>query len=369
MLFYYLLLLIIGLDFVAEYFYTKKGEAIKKDKVKKALDFTFKYRLISIFAFVFLSTFKADSIGCDTQTYIEWFNSWSYESDLGYSILQLIIFKIGFSYRGMWFVISIFISVCVVLFINRFSTNKLMSLLLYVSLGVFSQSLSFMRQIVALGFLLLEIIAIDKKEWKKSALFVFLASLFHRSGLIGLLFIALKFIKINWKTITAAIVIAVVFPLLLPYISKLLEKMGFPSYYHKYFVESTSFIRDTTLIAKLYSISLVVLFFAFYIVAECLKRKKEDFNKKTFYMLGIFLFAAMFKIMGVILDANTLFDRLVVYFFHSLIIIIPNLINEFKGNKKLYILANVMCYIIAFAFLHGLYMINYYETFPFIFGF
>lgn len=369
MIFYILLLMAVLLDFILEYMYKKNEDNIKNDKLKKIANFIFKYRLITVLPLIFLSTFKADSVGCDTYEYIRWYEIENYRSDLCYSILQLIVFRMGISYRLLWFVISTFVSFVFVVFINEFSENKFMSFILYITLGVFSITLCFMRQIIAIGFLLLEIIALKNKKYKTAILFNIIAILFHRSAFIGILFILFKFVKLNGKMIFFIYFSAIVVSLLLPYIIGLLSKIGYVGYLTKYFIVNTGLLKKNSINSILYTVSLNIIFLVFYIFIRYLKKLDYKENETIYYLLSIYLFSPIIKIMGLLLNANGLFDRLHVYFFIMLIIIIPNCLSKLKSTKKLYHVSNVLCYVIAICFLCYLSYINYYETFPFVFGF
>lgn len=344
-----------------------KKELIKSNRFKQILEKLFRYRIISLIAIIFMSTFKADFIGADTPTYIDSFNKELYWSDFGYSVLQSIVFKLGLTYRAIWFVVSLFTSIVFVIFINKFSANKRMSFILFVTLGLFSQSITFTRQIVAIDFLLLELIFIEKEQWKLSVLCIIFAFLFHRSGLIGIVFIVLKFVQLNWITIAITLVLTCFIPIVLPFTSKIINYLGLPSYYEKYFEFLTVFIKDSSVVAIIYSIGLLFIFIAAFIFMKYIaKVNKED---SVYYWLFLFLFASLFRILGLIMCANSLFDRLSIYFFPMIILIIPRCLNELKHRKNLYHFANIACYFSSFCFMFILNYINYYNTFPFVFGF
>ena len=75
------------------------------------------------------------------------------------------------------------------LFINKYSYDKLMSFLLYVMFGVFGQSFGAIRQMIAIAFIILAIFFIlDDKLWK-SVPFIICAGLFHVTAFFCLLII------------------------------------------------------------------------------------------------------------------------------------------------------------------------------------
>ena len=91
MLVYLSLLVFIMLDFAFEYYMNKKGILSKETKPAKILKFIFKYRVLTIAALVFVSTFRAVGVGGDTEYYH------NYYQNLKVSTENFNDFDIGFS--------------------------------------------------------------------------------------------------------------------------------------------------------------------------------------------------------------------------------------------------------------------------------
>lgn len=368
MFFYFLLIGIIGIDFLLEYLYNKKQDKITNEKLKKLINFLFTYRILTIIAFVFMSTFKSNDVGLDTKAYIGWFETENYGSEIGYSTLQKIVCKLGLSYRWIWFVISLFVSISLVLFINHFSSNKFMSLFLYIALGVFAQSLNTIRQIIAISFIFLELIFIDKNKWILSIVMVLCATLFHNSAIIGLAFIALKFIKLNWVTIGVFMACAIIFPIILPYLSKFVSLFGLKDYYKIYI--SSELIAETSVMEILYIISLLVIFICTYIYATKLLKLERREGNKLYYFLLLFFMVPLIQTMGMLINLRAVFNRLSMYFFPSLIILVPECLKYLKNNKRYYLTATVICVAIALIYMVYLYVVKQScGVYPYQFGF
>lgn len=166
------------------------------------------YRVIMLSVFVFYATFRAYSVGIDTQMYyIRYTRSAQYTffqmlfhykelrygtSEIGYMCLECLVKQFGFDFRVMLFIVGVLFISSVLWFIYEFSENHIISILLFVCLGYMSYSMCFMRQFVALSFCLYSIQYIQKKKIKKFLIFVLVGALFHTSAVI---FIPLYFVS------------------------------------------------------------------------------------------------------------------------------------------------------------------------------
>ena len=244
MLVYLSLLVFICFDFALEYFLNKKGILSKETMFSKVLNFIFKYRILTIFAFVFISTFRDLSVGSDNPQYFLYYTTiqnsgtFCYNFEVGFLSLNYILAKLlNLDIRALFFIISLFVSIATMLFINKFSCNKIMSFLLFVMFGIFGQSLGVLRQIISLGFILISLIFIaDKKIWKGVIMIAF-ASLFHSTALLCFIIIPIRYIKLNHWLLLGSIVTCCIFAFTLPYLLKLVEII-IPKfdYYTRYYI-------------------------------------------------------------------------------------------------------------------------------------
>lgn len=381
MFWYFFLLAMICVDFTVEHILATKGVLNGNTSLKKALNFIFKYRLITILTMVFMSTFKAFSVGYDMRVYYKYHKLLKLDGNLfrlpvtnkiefGYTFLCSLLVLCNASFSVLWFVISTFVAISLMIFINKVSSNKFMSFILFVALGVFAQSLSALRQIIAMAFMLLAVCKLVDKKWIGATLLILAGSLFHISALICLLIVPLRFIEPKWWWIVFSFGATIVGSFVLPYALKFLEYITPLDYYTKYFVVLTQYIQKSDLLNTFYSLALIGMFVVMY-VARFKILKLEEKDKKLYdFFLWVFLFVALFRIAGFILNMPQLFNRLNMYFFMILIVLIPLCVKGLSYNKKLFVIANVTVYIIAIAFMIYLYAIkNSCGVYPFVFGF
>ena len=380
MFWYFIAILMICFDFGLEFLY-KNIRLKKNSQPNKFFNFIFKYRIITIITLVSFSTFKSISVGSDTLTYYNYFeilksdNSELFVSSLankyefGYTFLNSLLAMINAPYWFLLLVISLFVSIVLVLFVNKFSPNKFMSLVLYVTLGVFAQSLSANRQIIAMAFVLLAIMFLLDKNWVKASIMIVIGSFFHVTALICLVLIPLRYIKIKWWMVLILFASGSALAFGLPYILKFFEKFTMIDFYTKYYIDLNQYINPSNLINTLYSIALISVFVIMFI-GKTKVLKLSDNNKKVYdYFVDIFMFVAIFRIVGFFADMPELFNRLNMYFFLVLIVLIPMFIEGLKENKKLYIIANISVYIIAVIFMWYLYSVKLScDVVPYVFG-
>lgn len=335
------------------------------------LRFLFHWRIITIIGFVYLSTNKARSVGLDTGAYINYFNrlknnpeklfkdSISSPYEFLYTGLNSLLVWSGAEYWSLLFIISVFVSISIVFFVNKFSTNKQMSLILYVSLGVFAQSLSANRQIIAMAIMLFVIYLLYNKKVISSVVLIVLASFFHSSALYCLIFIPLRYIKPKWWIVLTMFVLTVVGSFAFPYIMLTVEKV-IPTldYYTRYFVNYKGMLVETDLVNNLYSIALCCVFVVLYLARFKFLQLNQEKQEQYDFFLMIFVFVPMIRIAGFLLNAQALLNRLSMYFFMILIVLIPLFVEGLKYNKKLCTASWIMVYIIAFGYMYYLYAIK-----------
>ncbi len=363
MLVYLALLVVICLDFLFEHILNKKGILSKQTRLSKFLNCIFKFRFLSIAAMVFLSTFRALSVGGDTIHYSNFFInlrnnnvSWS-KYEIGYTFLNYIFTITNLDSRIIFFVTSLFVSVCIVLFVNKFSSNKLMSLLLFVMFGIFGQSLSALRQFIAIGFILLALIFIaDKKMWR-GILLIACASLFHISAMLCFIIVPIRYLKLNhWWLICSSIFVCII-SLCFPFVLKTIEVL-IPSfnYYTIYFVKD-NFFKPTNLFNILYSLGIIAIFAVLYLARfKWFKDELENDKYYTFF-LSLFLIVPLIRIAGFIVGLEALLNRINMYFFFLLIVLVPRFLSCYKKfNHSEWLVA--MTYIAALVYMILIYTVH-----------
>ena len=202
------------------------------------------------------------------------------------------------------------------------------------------------------------IIKLQDKKWISSIILILCACLFHVSALCCLILVPIRYFKPKWYLFANILVLTILVGLILPGVLKLLEILTPLDYYTKYFVDIDGFIVESDLINNLYSLSLIGMFLVFWLV----KNKFLRFNAKNEdlydFCLMIFVFVPLIRILGFIINAQTLFQRVSMYYFVILTILIPLFVKGLHYNKKVFKVANIMVYVISFGYMYYLYSIK-----------
>lgn len=171
---------------------------------------------IQFFLLLFL---KEDYLGVDFQTYIPCFSYIStlsfgelmgklhflkvadliypYSIESGYVVLNWIISFFGGNFRTFWFLYALFFSITLGVFIYRYSQDIMLSYMLILFLGVFTNSFGIIRQTLAMCVCLCSINSIETRNLKKFLIINVLAFMIHRISAIFLLLYFLYDIKIT----------------------------------------------------------------------------------------------------------------------------------------------------------------------------
>ena len=110
------------------------------------------------------------------------------------------------------FVTAAFTQWCFLLFFKRYSTNFTFSIFLYFTLGTFCFTLAALKQVLAMSVLMLAMPYLEKKQWGRYYLMVFLAMTVHTYALA---FAVLPLFRLRpWSAFTFLFLAVVVFIML-----------------------------------------------------------------------------------------------------------------------------------------------------------
>ena len=143
-----------------------------------------------------LLAFRDNTVGADTQNYINGFLNMRYttignifvqdEIEYGYLLLVKLLYTIWAQPRFFLAVTSAIVAFCYGWFFYRHASRLYLAFLGYLAFGLFSFHLSGIRQSLAMAICLLAVDRIPKKKLLSFVLIVLLAMLFHRSAILFL---------------------------------------------------------------------------------------------------------------------------------------------------------------------------------------
>lgn len=186
---YYILILIILLCYKNWY---SKSKADLQEKSGSQYSW-----FICVFLVV-LAAFRSDSVGADTLGYRLDYESLCYYKSLEALVDRYTIYYIGyfglsklFHMAGMpvqvWFgFIEAFYLYSLLKLVNKFSRDKIFSLLIFTTIGLYAFSMAGLKQTFAASLMMLSFVFFIEKKYVNSALLIFATYYTHQAALIML---------------------------------------------------------------------------------------------------------------------------------------------------------------------------------------
>ena len=206
---YYLIIL----GVIITYPFCNKIIKNKKERIDGALVYIIFWTIILIL----LCGLRRIDVGRDTMMYsiayskmqsrISWkdaLDRYSY-IEFGFYFLEFLVSRY-FNYQVFLIICAIISILPVMIVIHRYSENKMISLVLYISFPYYTFSMSGIRQACALGIIMLAYIAVREKKLPMFLIFTFMACLFHTSAVLFLPTYWLDKIPYKKRTIYLSIV-------------------------------------------------------------------------------------------------------------------------------------------------------------------
>ncbi len=232
--------------------------------------------------------------------------------EVGYSILVRLCAYFRMSDTVFLTLVAVLIAIPTCRYIYRFSSNTYLSVLTYFAFGFFAYSLGVFRQMIAVSMILTVMPALEARRYIRYTLMVILASFFHTTALGAL--VGLIYAKINWKNVVFVIPALEVIVLIFGRRLIGLAVNVFPKY--KAYLENAHGKQgDGIVLLLLFN----VLFFFIYAVM----RYRGELNERRNRILLSQLAMAVLVQCGA--TRLALFNRTVLYFSISLLILVPYL--------------------------------------------
>lgn len=233
---------------------------------------------------------------------------------------------------------SLIINVLIAFEIKRRSKYPLFSLFCYVTFFFYFVSLNVIRQYIAIGVVFLAfgyLFKNNKKGYLIYALACIFASLFHISGLIGLLGLLAYKLRQNTIIKIAIVVLAIFLYMSVGQISSLLI-----SYFPVYDIYS-DYGREGGSDSSIFILS-IILFISWFFE----KRLNNRIQHYNFYQnciaLGVFL--------NILAGVNIMYARMGMYFTINLIVFVPMVISTIKNENRGIFRIMVLALSIAYCF-------------------
>lgn len=300
---------------------------------------------VSFFWLILLQGIRSTAVGTDVPGYLDLFHKVQNVNnvlDLAYNRygnafawVTKLIANITGSDQGYLIIMSCAIQIPIALVINKYSKNKLMSIVVYICMGFYMVTFCTLRQSLAYSLCFLSYYGIKERKIVRFLIPVILALMLHISAVVFIPAYWIYQIKTKRATVIAyliAVFVAMAFRIQI--VSQFLVK--FDTYFYYYSVEETS----------AYSWSIVCI--ALYIVGALCVRYREDAygTQMDGGLLSIYGFGSILTVCATVAgNARRITD----YYILFMIILVPEIFESinYNRNKKMILL---LIYTFCFAF-------------------
>lgn len=266
-------------------------------------------------------------------------------TEIGYFYLTKLAQILFDNYQGVLFLAAILTYGIAIISMKRYGKygNLGIMLLIYFIL-YYGPSYNIVRQIIATSIVFYGFKYIEEKNLLKYVITIIIATTFHTSALFCLPFYLLNFSSQNFSKVKQAVIIIVA--LLLPFgFNFIFEKLSSIAIFSKYvsiYTEQLSYSNNIMTIILRLPILLPI-------IINWKKLIKKDEKNRFYILVYILEFTAI--LMGFYMHWAF---RIMYYCMFAEILLVPQIINMYKGKNKLFILL----YFIAY-YLYYFYKVHY----------
>ncbi|MDD2495122.1 MAG: EpsG family protein [Tissierellia bacterium] len=355
MIFY--IFVIVLISFVCFLFKTK---SIKNTKKKIILTI-----ILSII--IFITGFRGVNVGNDTISYVSFFKVLSNDSidilevnffEKGFILYNVIINKIFSDYRALLLISSTLISIPIFLEIYKKSYNIWLSTMLYINLMFFFNSMNIMRQFIALSIVFCFLKYVEQRKFFKFLFGVLLASTFHQTAIIAIVYYFIYDKKMNLKhffiLLFTSFVIFINIETIFYYYTFL-----FPKRYIVY-EQRLNDINIASILDLIVSICFFIL--SLLLFKTKIKKIEDKDNNINFYINATFV-SVLINILAVKLNV---LNRISIYFSIFNILLIPNVLSYIKNSKTRNIIITIIFLLTCmYAYIILKYRPEWYNAIPY----
>lgn len=271
-----------------------------------------------------------------------------YYTSILFYLIVYILTRINISYHAFLGIVGIISVLPYTYLINKYSNHAYLSIIIHLSMGIYSFQFSGLKQSVAMSLVVLAFIASIERKKKNFYIYIILAMLFHVTAVICLPFYALYKLKYRkWMVgpLFSCLIVVYLFKNRIGYLLTSLFSEG--EYIGKY--DSSGSIGTVSVLLLI--LLIIILIFANIDIT--------DNDKKISYFFKLLIISICIQFMSAYAYS---FTRLNFYYLQFLPIIISNIIDlplksRFR-NDKIKIIFSLLSYCILFISAFYMYDIN-----------
>ena len=272
-------------------------------------------------ALIVLSAVRDFTVGADTLNYCQGYryiqqlsfgNAMKFGWEQGYVAINWLLGRFFYDTRTLLVFMATFILVPIFIWIKRESRRPLLSLIVFVGMGMWNSSMFILRQWCAMAILTFSYKYIKERKLVPFIVVVLIAMMFHRTAAVFILAYFIEGISINRPTVILSMPLSIVVGLLGGKVLDILNRFARIS-------EDGNFNGGVSM--------LLVLWLCVIAVPACFNVRIPE--KLDFYFKLVFLAAFLQPISFTFSN----WARIVAYFSISLTVFLPNLIEDLTADK------------------------------------
>ncbi|WP_268234521.1 EpsG family protein [Anaerococcus porci] len=341
----------------------------EKSKNKFILKFT-------IFLLWFMATFRSLNVGNDTRSYYNLFNILHYTQDYtemtwrfeeGFLFINKTISRYTNNFTIFLGIINSYIYMIYYYFIKNYSKNYCISLFLFITLGIWANTISILRLELAVTVVLTGYMMYDLKKANKliATIYALISPLFQRISIVySLGFLVPK--RLSKKFIKWSSVIAIISIIILPYLMNIIGKI-IPYFYEHYLYQGSKYLLNDVKLASVIKMFIYLSIFCFGILFY--KSDKNKYYYDNDLALQLNMTWVSFLILFVSLRFNLL-DRCSYFFSVFSIVLIPNTLRRMKLKNNRIIITLLLVFLFTLYFIIiAIYKPEWNNIYPYSFNF
>lgn len=268
-------------------------------------------------------------------------------SEIGFNAFMWLLSRISTDPQLLIFGSSAFIVYSVMRFIYKNSKDVMLSVILFLTLGLFAFSMNGMRQAMAMAICLWSYEHVKKEHFFRFLLTVFIAMFFHKTAIVFSIVYFIKFLKFDTKSVIFFLGCLAFFVIMMPAIVRYLDDI-----YDKNYIDSGA--RESGGIAQM------VIYIVVLALSVIFKRSlREDKGKNYLYLVLLAFFFFLLRFIG-----SQIFERLSYYFSYFIILFVPTILQTAsKQDKRVFRLAFIVLSILLFVYRSNVTFSNFYLCF------
>lgn len=309
---------------------------------KKVEEFLFNDAGIVLIMLILVACLRRDTVGGDLVNYKDYYMAYYngaadlahqyFQYEWGYALLNYVCAKIGLPFNVIFIIVDIFFFIVFWLFAKKFSPDVYLSLILMMCLGMFEFSLSGLRQLFAISFMLLGLIFLFKDKIIVYYVFAVIAIFFHASAIFILFFPVFYYLKFKTWVLAALAAVATLCCAFLEEICYIIGKI-----IGKNFFDYAGKLSNISVFSILWIIGFAALFVLMFVLQKNLSEEVK--KEKSLQLFLMMLFCAVLLKFCSIIANFAIMDRLSLYCFLSICFLLPiylhkmPIITNFKGKN------------------------------------